>query len=79
MNSSQLVGGEKQVVRPFVLLDSMEVEFLGTVFYLFIGFPSVFVKEKYQSSWWLLGSCQIVRTSNSIFFFPSSNLSDYVA
>lgn len=76
MNSSQLVGGEKQVVRPFVVLDSMWVECLGTVFYLFIGFHSVFVKEKYQSSRWLRGSCQIVGTSNSIFFYPLSNLSD---
>jgi hypothetical protein len=40
----------------------MEVECLGTVFYLLIGFPSVFVKEKYQFSGWLLGSCQIVGT-----------------
>lgn len=39
MNSSHLVGGEKQVVRPFVVLDSMEVECLGTVYYLFTGFP----------------------------------------
>jgi hypothetical protein len=50
----------------------MEVECVGIVFYLSIGFPLVFVKEKYQSSRWLLGSCQIVGTSNSIFF-PSSN------
>jgi hypothetical protein len=76
MNSSQLLVGGKQVVHPFVVLDSMEVECLGTVFYLFIGFPSVFVKEKYQSSKWLLGSCQTIGTSNSIFFFPSSSLSD---
>ena len=75
MNFSHLVGGEKQVVRPFVVLDSMEVECLGTVFYLFIRFPSIFVKEKYHSSRCLLGSCQIVGTSNSIFFFPLSNLS----
>jgi len=37
--NSQLVGGEKQVVHLLVVLDSMEVECLDTVFYLFTGFP----------------------------------------
>jgi hypothetical protein len=46
--NSQLVGSEEEVVRPFVTLDSLEVECLGTVlvFYLFFGYPYVFVKEK---------------------------------